>query len=244
LERILKQGGVTMINNSRRSTVLLAILLIVDVILISFHFLHRLAIRGIIQSALFSNTIFSMSEEAKLPDIYFYLKQFAIILLLLYVSRKKARVYAAWSLIFSYLLFDDIFMIHERLGFIFQDIAPPIGNIHPAEIAQSGYLVLLAVFLFGISLLIIWRTKGEPRLVSIYLTGFLAAAAFFGVFVDIVQGIVMDMFGISGIVKIVEDGGEMMIFSFIVWYVYRLAFETIPIIRYQRILPRFRTGHA
>lgn len=233
-----------MIKNPRRSTVLLVILLTVDVILISFHFLHRLTYRGIIQSAIFSNTIFSMSEEGKLPDVYFYLKQFAIILLLLYVARKKERVYAVWAGIFSYLLLDDVFWIHERLGFIFQDFAPQIGHVDPAEIAQSGYLVLLSIFLFGISLLIIWRTKGEPRLVSIYLTGFLAAAAFFGVFVDMIQGVVMDMFGISGIVKIVEDGGEMMIFSFIVWYVYRLAFETIPIIHYKRFLLRPRQSGA
>lgn len=232
-----------MINNSRRSTVLLAILLTVDVILISFHFLHRLTYRGIIQSALFSNTIFSMSEEAKMPDVYFFLKQFAIICLLLYVSRKKERVYAVWAVIFSYLLIDDIFKIHERLGVMFQGLAPQIGHVGPAEIAQSGYLVLLSIFLFGISLLIIWRTKGEAQLVSIYLTGFLAAAAFFGVIVDMIQGVVMDMFGISGIVKIVEDGGEMIIFSFILWYVYRLAFETIPVLNYKRILSRPRTSH-
>lgn len=223
-----------MFKNSRSSTILLAFLLSVDLVLISFHFLHRLTYNGILPPSIFSNTIFSMSIEAQLPDIFQFLKQLGIVLLLLYVSRKE-HVYRIWAAIFAYLLLDDLFLIHESVGFALEAYAPQIGSIARSEVAQIGYLFLLSIVMFGIALLMIWRTRGKVRLVSIYLTFLLAVAAFFGVFVDLIQSVVMDIFGISGIVKIVEDGGEMIIFSFILWYVYKLAFETIPIIHFNHI---------
>lgn len=227
-----------MFKNDQRSSLLLVSLLTLDVILISLHFLHRLAFRGILHSAILSNTIFSMSEEAKLPDLFQYLKQLAIVLLLLlYAVRRKQRVFVAWAAIFGYLLIDDVIQIHEGIGFALQNYVPQIATINPADVAQSGFLILLSIVLFGISLLIIWQTRGENRWVSIHLMILLAVAAFFGVLVDIVQGMVMNIFGISGTVKIVEDGGEMLIISIILWYVYRLTFETIPDIWLDRILP-------
>ena len=217
-----------MFKNNRRSTILLVSLFIIDIILITLHFLHRLALHNVIHSQFLSNTIFSMSEEAKLPDLFQYLQQFVIVLLLLYSAMKKHKIYLAWAAIFGYLLLDDEFQFHENIGYAFAHLAPHIGNIDPSEVAQEIFLVLLAIVLFGVSLLIIWRTKGESHIVSIHLTILLAAAAFFGVAVDIVQSFIGDHYGIAGIVKIVEDGGEMLIMSVIVWYVYRLAFETIP----------------
>jgi hypothetical protein len=211
----------------------------VDVVLISFHFVHRLSFRGIIHTTIFSNTIFSLSEEGQLPDIFQYAKQLVIALFLVYMA-KKERVYAAWAAIFGYLLIDDIFMIHERIGQFLGNLIGDIEGIEISEVAQSGYLVFLGIVLFGTALLIILRTQGETREVSIYLTVLLAVAAFFGVIVDIVQGVVMSMFGISGIVKIIEDGGEMLVMSVILWFVYRLVFETIPHVELGHILPRRR----
>jgi hypothetical protein len=224
------------LKNHRNSTIFLAVLLAVDVILIGLHFLHRLVYRGIFESAILSNTMFSMSEEAKLPDLFYFLKQLAIVLLLLYVARKTSRIFIIWAAIFGYLLIDDVVQIHETIGFAFGNVMPQIGTIAPSEIAQIGFLVLLGLVLFGVSLLIIWRSEGETRQISIYLMALLGLAAFFGVGVDIVQSFVMDIFGVSGVVKVVEDGGEMIIISFILWYVYRLAFETVPKINFDPIL--------
>ncbi|MCB9419709.1 MAG: hypothetical protein H6667_07890 [Ardenticatenaceae bacterium] len=224
--------------NNRRSTVVLVSLLALDLILIGFHILHRLTFRGILQSSLFSNPIFSMSEEAKLPDLFQYLKQLAIVLILLYEAKHEHRIYVIWAAIFGYLLIDDVVQIHERIGNTFQNRLPPIASLQPSEVAQSGFLVLLAFIMFGISLLVIRRTQGNNHLASIHLTILLAVAAFFGVLVDFVQGIVMNLFGISGVIKVVEDGGEMLIMSVILWYVYRLSFETIPFSRLNRFFSK------
>lgn len=229
-----------MFKNIRRSTGLLMVLLLLDTILIGFHLLHRLTFRGLLPPSIFSNTIFSMSEEAKLPDLFFYSKQVVIIALLMYVAWAKGRVYSVWAVIFSYLLIDDVVQIHERFGYALAAYTPQIGPVVPSEVAQFGFLVLLALVLFGVSLLIIRRTRGETCLISIHLMCFLALAAFFGVLVDMVQGFVMDISGISGVIKIVEDGGEMVIFSFILWYVYRLAFDVIPKMYFDRLLPRLK----
>ena len=219
-----------MLKNKPQSTLLLVSLLLIDTILITLHFFHRLAFHHVIYSPFLSNTIFSMSEEAKLPDLFQYLKQFAIVLLLLYTAIKKDKIYWAWTAIFAYLMLDDELQFHENIGFAFGYIAPHIGNIDPSEFIQEIFLVFLSVVLFAAALFIIWRAKGEARIASIHLTILLAAAAFFGVFVDIIQSIVGEHYIFSGIIKIVEDGGEMLIISVIVWYVYRLVFETIPLI--------------
>ncbi len=239
----LEKGNNLVLKNRRNSTIFLVALLTLDVILIGLHFLHRLAYRGILESAFLSNTIFSMSEEAKLPDLYQYLKQLAIVLLLVYVARNKNRIFIIWAAIFGYLLIDDVVQIHETIGHVLGKIMPQIGIgiIDPSEVAQEGFLILLALVLFGVSLLVIWRSQGEARQISIYLMALLALAAFFGVGVDIIQSFVMDIFGISGIVKIVEDGGEMLIISIILWYVYRLTFETVPKINFDYILTRYKT---
>ncbi|MFZ1399805.1 MAG: hypothetical protein WAS33_23065 [Candidatus Promineifilaceae bacterium] len=220
-----------------RSTIFLITLWIIDVVLITLHFFHRLAIRGIIHSDFLINSIFSMSEEGQLPDLFQYVKELAIVAILVFIALQGKRMYAIWAAIFGYILLDDIAEIHERIGYIFEDKMPQIASMDPAEVAQTGFLVLVSGILFGVALLMIWRNRDKQRQACLHLTILLAIAAFFGVGVDMLQGLIMNRFGISGIVKIVEDGGEMLIISVILWYTYRIAFESIPNINFARLIP-------
>lgn len=231
----------------RPSTYLLAGLIFIDVVLILLHTLHRLTVRGIIRSDLFANPILSMSVPGMLPDIFQYGQELAVVVLLLFAFYRRGRAaYVIWAVAFGYILVDDVFELHERAGYWLEARLGlhNLGALPGSEEGQMLFLAAIGLLLFTVSLLLIWKSGAEVRRVSIDLSMLLLVAAFFGVGVDFVQGFVMDIRGISGLVKIVEDGGEMVIMAIVAWYSYRLAFEEIPDFGLSQLVRRRPSGRT
>ena len=78
-----------------------------------FIFLHILYT----YTGLLSNDLFSIELDRGYGEMFQYIKEFSIVMLLLFLSKRRSRfLYFCWALLFFYLLADDSFQLHERLG--------------------------------------------------------------------------------------------------------------------------------
>lgn len=192
---------------------LLVLLLMAD---LAFICIHCLFILGIL-----SGPSFSISADFGFAEIYQYIKEFWIIVLLLFVFiKEKHLTYLLWSLLFLYLLIDDSFRIHEEYGLYLSNYFEfkPIFNLRARDFGEiivslfSGFILLTSI---GVSLLF---SDNLAKRISKTLLFLLIILAFFGIFVDIIHVVIPNFKSILGLI---EDGGEMIVISIIVWYTYK-----------------------
>ena len=128
---------------------------------------------------------------------------------------------------FSYLLLDDFLSIHEVIGkkvsnlLQFQD-AFNLRSVDFGEILVSGTVVIS--FLIFIS----WaysQSNSTERKYSNFLTFFLLALAVCGVVFDLIHVAVYDNRYLNLLLALLEDGGEQIIMSFILAFVYAIDWQ-------------------
>jgi hypothetical protein len=198
----------------KKSTKFLFLLLIVDLVFILVH--------GVYKMNLVSNPLFSIERDFGYAEVYQYIKEFWIVVLLFIVAIKRSRIiYFAWSSLFIYLLLDDSLQIHENFGgylvnyFDFQ----PMFHLRAQDFGELSVSMLFGFLLFtfiGTSYLF---SDTISKQISKYLFILVVSLAFFGVLVDMLHIAIPWGKSIWGLI---EDGGEMLIMSIIVWYVFDL----------------------
>jgi hypothetical protein len=196
-----------------------------DLLFVVFHILHKAPNEWF---PFFDQDPFSVTRDLGLAEAFQYVKEYWVVLLLAWlILRHRKTELAGWALLFGYLLFDDMFSLHEKIGDI-------IGNLlggaditlfanlqmdHIGEvIGDLGIGILFALILVPTYL----RLKSDARSVFRTLTWMLAGLLFFGIGLDLLDrfvnsNIIQEMF------KLAEDGGEMLAMSVICWYVYALT---------------------
>ncbi|MDP2815397.1 MAG: hypothetical protein Q8O19_01825 [Rectinemataceae bacterium] len=167
---------------------------------------------------------FDIEVDWSFSEVFQYLKEFWIVLLLLLLAvRVSVFPYIAWSLLFVYFLLDDSVRIHETLGTVISDylhFVPMIGLRAKdfGELFVSAFFGFIFVPLFGVA----YYVSGKSgRTVSNYLAAMVAALIFFGVFVDMLHGMAGSPVW-QLILGMAEDGGEMLVMSLILWFVFHL----------------------
>ena len=203
----------------KESTKFLFLLLLADFAFILIH--------GVYKMHLVSSPLFSIEMDFGYAEVYQYIKEYWIVVLLLIVAIKRSRiVYFSWSSLFMYLLFDDSLRIHEKFGgylvkyFEFQ----PMFHLRAQDFGELSVSMLFGFLLFtfiGASYLF---SDHIGKQVSKHLFILVIFLAFFGVLVDLLH--IAIPWGKS-IFGLIEDGGEMLIMSIIVWYVFEL--KTAPV---------------
>lgn len=204
--------------DARNATTFLVLLLAIDLAFIFLYFVIYL-------TDLMNNPLFSLEKDRGYPEIYQYIKAFWIVILLVLVLSKTRLIgYAAWSLLFLYLLLDDALGIHESFGhYIAVEMAfsPAIGlrardfgELAVSAIAATLFLIPLALFYV--------RGSGAFRTASEHLLLLLVALAFFGVIVDMLHVAVQLGWKVQFLLGVVEDGGEMIVMSIMAAYVFLL----------------------
>jgi cbb3-type cytochrome oxidase subunit 3 len=123
-----------------------------------------------------------------------------------------------------YLLLDDAGKIHEKAGvFISNKLglvsAFGIRSIDFGEVIVSAYFGILFFALIAIT----YRFgKRIERKNTQYLILMLLALAFFGIVADTLGITITNKF-LKPIVELIEDGGEHLVMSAIVWFVYDIV---------------------
>lgn len=167
--------------------------------------------------------MYSLEMDRGYGEHYQYLKLAAILFVLGVTAwRERVLVYAGWFLVFTYLLVDDAFLIHETYGLYVAERVPiadglglrgrDFGEVLITLIAAGVLIVTLAAGYL--------RAKAEQRAFARGLFVLILVLAFFGVLVDMIHEIFRDtiLFDTLGTI---EDGGELVVMSVITWFVFR-----------------------
>ncbi|MEA5622619.1 hypothetical protein [Nostoc sp. UHCC 0251] len=179
-------------------------------------------------SGLTSNSNFSLGQDRGYSEIFQYLKEYWSALLLGFLALKnRSFLYLTWSVMFFYLLLDDAMQIHERLGNLISNEFSFVPMFYLRAI-DFGELAVSAIvgLLFLIAITITYGLGDRfAREVSRYLTILLFALAFFGIIVDMIH-LVFSTSLLEPLLNIVEDGGELMVMSLIICFVFSLSLQS------------------
>jgi hypothetical protein len=185
---------------------------------VAFIFLHVLYV----ETNLLRGRPFSLEADNGVPEAYQYVKQFWVALCMALMFRRVRQVvYLGWLLVFTFLLLDDAFQIHEHIGEWLgaHYVLPVAFGLRPDDIGE----LLFAAFVGSISTILIgfgyWRADADARITSRDMIIMVIVLAGLGVGVDILH--VITYFKaplLAQFLLILEDGGEMLVVSAMVAY--------------------------
>jgi hypothetical protein len=167
--------------------------------------------------------LLSLETDQSYAEFYQYIKWLWIIIIFVFVSSKQtSKLYLTWTVVFAYFLLDDSLQVHERAGeFISGKLKfmPRLG-LQPQELGELAVSVMVgAILIMPLS----WAYATGPRVfrkVSQDITLLILILIFFGVAVDMLHSALDFGTAIGLLIGLIEDGGEMITVSFILWYVY------------------------
>jgi len=199
----------------------LALLLLTDAAFILLHLIHTFF------PELLASSSFWLETDRGYAEVFQYVKEFWIVMLLGFLAIKRSRLlYVAWSILFFYFLLDDSLEIHERLGSIFVE---NFGfrrryGLRAQDFGELSVSILFGMIFFTFILVTHYLSDMQTRKISRYLFVMIVLLAFFGVFIDMLHIIVLKYSRILDIMAgTIEDGGEMLIMSIITWFVFHLG---------------------
>lgn len=212
------------------------LLILSDLVFILLHCLVRL---GVFERYY---KILSLNIDQSMPEAFQYVKELWIVLLLIltYIKRKEA-VYLIWTFLFTFFLVDDFAGIHENLGGTISQgtaLIPALDFISKDMGEFLGVAIIGLIFL-GVFLVVFFRSKRKDRRASVTLGFLVSALLFFGIAVDLIHAAFRgSSMVIYEFLALVEDGGEMLVMTLILWYamnmkyfnksLYRKGYQPLP----------------
>jgi hypothetical protein len=205
--------------NESSASLLLLLLLSADIIFIALHIINR-------QTPFLDSRLYRLDIDLSYSEFYQYVKYlWAIILFITLLIATKIKSYVAWIIVFAFFLGDDAFRVHENLGLVISEIFelnPPL-EMRPRDV---GELVVFGSFGIVLSAVLAWsyfRGSAVFRKVSNDLLLFIIPLVFVGVLVDAVHA-ALDLGRLAYLAFVlIEDGGEMVVMSLALWYIFLLA---------------------
>lgn len=203
--------------SEQSASVLLLLLLCSDIV---FNLLH------ILQHTLVSISAPNYVYLGTALEVYHLIKLFWIVVLFVYLLKvTQFPGYVSWLFVFTVMLIDDAFLIHQKVGL---QVANRLDTILPAGLNLPPRLfefIVLAAIGFILLLIVAWAyfyNTSTFRKIAHDLLIFILALFFFGVIVDLAAALNLGHGVIMGFV-ILEDAGEMVVLSLILWYVFLLT---------------------
>ena len=193
---------------------ILVLLLCADVLLIIIHLLRW-------ETIYYQTNHFAITREGVIGDLFQYLKEFWLIVLFMYFGIKRANaMLVMWSLIFFYFLADDSLKWHEEMGLVVANMLqlPWMLGLHPEFQGQVVYAFVLAFVFFGVTGLLAFMRGRDAIYFSVRMFVLLGLLALFAGIIDWIYPLFDDKWVRPSIAS-VEEGGEMIVLSIIVWFV-------------------------
>jgi hypothetical protein len=209
---------------ARGSDQLLLLFLLTDGFFIILHILQKLPpVNTAIPS--FQEQAFSLTTDLSLAEGFQYTKELWMALALIMFSIKnREKAFIGWILLFFFLVFDDMFAIHENLGGVVgtnMTIPDFLASRENLRVKDFGELIVSGAFgVLFLGLISIGYLRGSKDTKATFINMFilLVTLVVFGVGVDFLDRFFNSRLLQDG-VKIIEDGGEMVAMSFFCWYV-------------------------
>jgi len=169
-------------------------------------------------------TLLSLESDEGYPEAFQYIKWFWLAILFIFLSvKRKALNYSVWGLFFSCLLIDDALSLHEKAGAFIAghlDLILPFG-MRPQEIGELIFAGTVGLFLLSLILSAFKRGSRAFRRMSCDTLLLVAVLVFFGIVVDMAHVSSARIGGaVTGLLGIIEDGGEMLVASAMLGYAF------------------------
>ena len=164
---------------------------------------------------------FSIEDDHGFAEFYQHMKELALAeLLLVFLIESDDLLFLAWTGLFAYFFIDDSFQFHETVGLWLSErlnFSAAIGLRARdfGELLVTGFATLSFV---AVLLMTYRHGQHESRRITRVLLSMLLILAFFGVVVDMVHILFLEV-PLGSAFGVVEDGGEMLVMSLILWYV-------------------------
>ena len=167
---------------------------------------------------------FDLGTERGYGEVFFQmLIGWSIVLLVVVAVRTRAWIMLLWAVFALYLLADDYFTVHERIGTWFAQTVLYVGPLS-THIGEALWLLTIGVLLI-VSVAIAFRfSTTEARRTTLTVGALFGALALFGVGVDILHSPFIDLPIVDPLFIALEDGGEIAVMSLLVTYLVSLAF--------------------
>lgn len=205
--------------NEHSASLFFTLLLCADFVFIVLHTMNHLP-------QFSHDDLYDLGNGSGYSEMFQYLQWLWIIILLAYLAiLRRSFSYVAWVLVFAYFLCDDAFEIHENVGqYITSNITlmPPFG----LRLQDIGELAVSATVGMILLICVTWAyLQGSQafKKISQDLLLLILALIFFGVFVDMAHVAIQQGWKVDFILGTIEDGGEMLVASLILWYVFLLS---------------------
>jgi hypothetical protein len=197
------------------SPVLLLLLLSADLVFILLHIANP--------EVQFSKKLLLLNTDRGYSEVFQYIKEFWLALVFfIMLFRTRQGVYAAWALLFTYLLFDDSASIHETVGELVAaklNYVPMFG-LRATDLGQLTVSLMVGSAILALMIFFHSRSNDKAKNATLDLTLLLGVLVFFGVFVDMLDNLPA-LQAIRGM-TVVEDGGEMLAMSLLTSYAVHL----------------------
>lgn len=206
---------------------LLSLLLITDLIFILLYIFCWLPNSSFLSTFLSKIVLHQemlwLTEEQSYAEIFQYIKELWIVLILAsnYWQFRKA-IFLVWGLLFNYILLDDSLRIHEIVG---SQLSEALGFTSVFNLRAVDFGEFLVSVTVGIGFLIAiafvhYHGNSQIRKYSKILIFLLFSLATTGIIFDLIHVIVYDNNYLNLSFALLEDGGEQIIMSFILSFVY------------------------
>ena len=184
----------------------------------------------IISKAGFLSEQFDLTRDRGYAELFQYAKEFwCVVLFVLMARQTRITSYLIWASFFSYALLDDMLRIHERGGKIIAAYGHfiPFAGLRAKDYGELVVMISIAGMLFLAIGLAYRYSTSTFRKVSIDMLLLIAGLAFFGVAMDMLHSMIYGIVGTGSVgmilgstIGLIEDGGEMLVMSLIVWYIF------------------------
>lgn len=204
------------------ATNLLKLLLIVDILFILGHAFIALILD-------YKYRYLLVDTDGGYPEIFQYLKFLILVILTFTLTTVKKYVhFFPWFFLFTFLAFDDSFQLHEKSGKYLADNFGLNGfmGLRPVDYGELLYASIIGLIFFSTLFFSYMKGPLKYRKSCLDILGLFFVFLFFGIGVDMFHQIIVDVNIVSAIVALIEDGGEMIALSLLVWYFYYLSFST------------------
>jgi hypothetical protein len=171
---------------------------------------------------------FSLEADRGISEYYQYVKQGAVVVAMLWGWRRTASPsFFVWSLFFAFLLYDDSSALHEQVGETLGAAwaLPASFGLRPQDVGEILFALAVGIVTLVVLAVANARERGVALVPTVnILLLLLAALAVCGVLVDAIH-VVAYFSGsrLAWVWTIIEDGGELVVMSFIVAYAWQLA---------------------
>jgi hypothetical protein len=188
-----------------------------DLLFLTLHLMHH-------YTGWFNDTRYNVETDRGFGETYQYVKTFWIALLLGGSTVAWRRwIYAGWAALFAFLTIDDAFTVHEKAGAWLRKTfeVPARLGIRAQDWAEIVYALLVgAALTLPVAIGYLFGTATDRRN-SRAIAGLLGILIAFGVGVDVLHETIQ-VRSVKDVVGTIEDGGEMLAMTAILWFVFRM----------------------